>query len=93
MTISVRSVAPDVLSSTGIYMTTALHLLSSTETPEGLAVEYPVSVLVPRSISQSSREEAPTESEGKVVSVAAGRTFRKCHGSASMEYWPGSRTQ
>lgn len=64
MTTFVKSVALDVLSSTGIYTTTTLHLLSSTETPEGLAVGYPVSVLVPRSNCQSSWEEAPTESEG-----------------------------
>lgn len=93
MTTSVRSVVLDVLSSTGIYMVPTLHLLSYTETPEGLAVEYPVSVLVPRSNSQSSWEEAPTESEGKAVSVAAGRTFWKCHEDTSMEYWPGSGTQ
>lgn len=45
-------------------MTTTLCLLSSsTETPEGLAAECTVSVLVPRPDSQSSREEAPHDQE------------------------------
>lgn len=82
MTTSVRSAALDVLFSPGIYTTTTLHLCHPQRHLRGLQQGILFLCWFQGQTPSPPGQKLPQNQ--RVFSVAAGRTFRKGHGHASM---------